>query len=53
MASETQSLCLESELHNCITHTHQALHMCIDAAVVEGKRREKGNKFVSTGSSVL
>ena len=43
MAPETQLLCLEFELHNCITLTHRASHMCVGAAVVEGKRREEGN----------
>lgn len=39
MASETQLLCLESELHNYITPTHRASHTCTGAPVGEGKRR--------------
>lgn len=41
MVLETQLLCLESKLHNCVTPTHRVSHMCIAGAVVEGKRREQ------------
>lgn len=50
MASETQLLCLDSELCNHITPTHRASHI---GAPVGGQGEEKRTKVLSIGSSVL